>query len=170
MAVVAPMPSARQATAEAVKPGFLARRRTAYRTSWVKADMALRRGGGRIVSGRRYSALPATMMAMGRSPAFTFRTVSCSPPLLQAGNEAAVGAFLREAKDAEQCALPDGEHDGLVGGFGGGGDRFAEPDFAPWTGRAGDAVTRGLDFRGVRRGKSRWGSGDRLQLVILSER
>src|SRR4051794_8427463 len=86
MAVVAPIPRARQATAEAVKPGLLARRRTAYRTSWLKADMALRRGGGGMVLDRRYSAFPATMIAMGRSPTLTFRTVSCSPSLVTAGN------------------------------------------------------------------------------------
>src|SRR4051795_12835185 len=53
MAVVAPMPRARQATAEAVKPGFLARRRTAYRTSCRKADMGVRRMDAGLVLGGR---------------------------------------------------------------------------------------------------------------------
>src|SRR5205807_2474569 len=103
IAVVAPIPRARQATAEAVKPGFLARRRTAYRTSCGKADMALRRGGGGIVLPGRYSALPATMIAIGRSPTLTLRTVSCSPSLVTAGNVEPEGGS-REKTAA--CAVP----------------------------------------------------------------
>src|SRR4051794_17522921 len=86
MAVVAPMPRARQATAEAVKPGFLARRRTAYRTSCRKADMGVRRtDAGLVLGAAGYSALPATMIAIGRSPTLAFRTISCSPSLVTAG-------------------------------------------------------------------------------------
>ena len=81
--------------------------------SCVKADIGHRRrrwgtvlrgrgydwclGRTDLVAGRDcYSALPATMMAMGRAPTLTLRTVSCSPSLVTAGKVGAGGGFERE--------------------------------------------------------------------------
>ena len=59
----------------------------------------VRRAAGRMVR-CVYSALPATMMAIGRSPAFTLRTVSCSPSLATPGTSSLRAARARRPRRA----------------------------------------------------------------------